>query len=51
MALDFLDDVFLLHLAFETPECILKGFAFLHSNLCQLKYTSNRPKGDLLTLL
>jgi hypothetical protein len=46
MALDFLDDVFLLHLALEAPKCILKGFAVLHSNLCQLKYTSNRPKRD-----
>ena len=40
MTLDFLDDVFGLHLALEAPQGILKGFAFLYSNLCQKKYTS-----------
>jgi hypothetical protein len=41
MALNFLDDVFSLHLAFETAQSILKGFAFLYTNFCQVKYTSN----------
>jgi hypothetical protein len=44
MALDFLDDVFGLHFALEAPQGILKGFAFLYSNLCQEKYTSKRSQ-------
>ncbi len=40
VALDFLDNVFGLHLALKAPQGILKGFAFLNSNLCQEKYTS-----------
>jgi len=44
MALDFLDDVFSLHLAFETAQGILKGFAFLNSNFCQRGYTSKQAK-------
>jgi hypothetical protein len=35
MTLYFLDDVFGLNLALESPQCILKRFAFLYSNLCQ----------------
>jgi hypothetical protein len=41
VTLDFLDDVFGLHLALETAQSILKGFAFLNTNFCQVKYTSN----------
>ena len=41
MPLDFLYDVFLLHLAFEAPQCVLEGFALLNSNFCQ---TPNTPK-------
>jgi hypothetical protein len=44
VALDFLDDVFRLHLALEAPQCVLKGFAFLYSNLCQEKYTSKQSQ-------
>ncbi len=44
MTLDFLDNVFGLHLALEAPQGILKGFAFLYSNLCQEKYTSKRSQ-------
>jgi hypothetical protein len=44
MTLDFLDDVFGLHLALEAPQGILKGFAFLYSNLCQEKYTSKQSQ-------
>jgi len=44
MTLDFLDNVFGLHLAFKAPQGILKGFAFLYSNLCQEKYTSNQSQ-------
>jgi hypothetical protein len=49
VTLDFLDDVFGLHLALKATERILKGFTFLYSNLCQEKYTSQRPsKGYVL---
>ncbi len=44
MTFDFLDDVFSLHLALEAPQGILKGFAFLYSNLCQKKYTSKQSQ-------
>jgi hypothetical protein len=44
MTLDFLDDVFGLHLALKAPQGILKGFAFLYSNLCQEKYTSKQSQ-------
>lgn len=44
VTLDFLDDVFRLHLALKAPQCVLKGFAFLYSNLCQEKYTSKRSQ-------
>jgi len=39
VALDLLDDVFLLHLALESPQCILEGFALLKSDLSQTNYT------------
>jgi hypothetical protein len=42
MTLYFLDNVFGLHLALEASQGILKGFAFLYSNLCQEKYTSKQ---------
>ena len=42
VTLDFLDNVFGLHLALKAPQGILKGFAFLYSNLCQEKYTSKQ---------
>ncbi len=35
VALYFLDDVFRLHFALKTAECIFKGFAFLDTNFCQ----------------
>jgi hypothetical protein len=44
VTLDFLDNVFSLHLALEAPQSILKGFAFLYSNLCQEKYTSKQSQ-------
>ena len=44
VTLDFLDNVFSLHLALEAPQGILKGFAFLYSNLCQEKYTSKQSQ-------
>jgi hypothetical protein len=47
VALDFLDNVFGLHLALETAQSILKGFAFLNSNLCQRKTPPNGPNRDI----
>jgi len=44
VTLDFLDDVFRLHLALEASQRVLKGFAFLYSNLCQEKYTSKQSQ-------
>ena len=46
VTLDFLDNVFRLHLAFETSQGVLKGFAFLYSNLCQENTPPNIPNGD-----
>ena len=44
VTLDFLDNVFSLHFALEATQGILKGFAFLYSNLCQEKYTSKQSQ-------
>ena len=44
VTLDFLDNVFRLHFALEASQCVLKGFAFLYSNLCQEKYTSKQSQ-------
>jgi hypothetical protein len=41
VTLDFLDDVFLLHLALETAERILERLAFLYADFCQIE---NTPK-------
>jgi hypothetical protein len=49
VALDFLDNVFSLHLALEAPQGILKGFAFLYSNLCQEKYTSKQSQSGIVS--
>jgi len=44
VTLDFLDNVFSLHFSLEATQGILKGFAFLYSNLCQEKYTSKQSQ-------
>jgi hypothetical protein len=49
VTLDLLDNVFGLHLALETAQRILKGFAFLHSNFCHWKNTSKRAQLAVLT--
>jgi hypothetical protein len=41
MLLDFLDDVFLLHLALETAQSVLQGFAFLDDDFSHVKFTPN----------
>jgi hypothetical protein len=46
VTLDFLDNVFSLHLALEAAKGILKGFALLYSNLCQEKTPPNSPNRD-----
>jgi hypothetical protein len=47
VTLDFLDDVFRLHLTLETAQSILQGLAFLHTNFCQVKYTSQPAKSAI----
>ena len=44
VTLDFLDNVFSLHFALKAAQGILKGLAFLNSNLCQKKYTSKQSR-------
>lgn len=39
MSLHFLDDVFLLHFALETPQGILQRLTLLQSNFRQIRYT------------
>jgi hypothetical protein len=36
---DFLDDVFLLHLALEPPQSIFQGLTFLNTDFGHLKFT------------
>src|SRR5580692_309805 len=39
--LDFLDDIFLLHLALETTQCIFQRFAFLDNDFSHFTFTPN----------
>src|SRR5439155_14829549 len=41
MLLDFLDDVFLLHLALETPQCVFQRLTFLDDDFSHLTFTPN----------
>ena len=50
MAFDFLDDVFLLYLAFETTQGILKRFTFLNPDLCQTRYTPTLVRLDCVVI-
>lgn len=43
MTLDLFDNVFGLHLALKATQGIFKRFAFLNSNLCQLKHPQPFP--------
>jgi len=45
VALYLLDNVFLLHLAFESSQSVLEGFSLLKSHLCQ---TYTPPDSSLL---
>ncbi len=49
VTLDFLDNVFRLHLTLKASQCVLKGFAFLYSNLCQEKYTSKHSQSGFIS--
>jgi len=44
VALDLLDNVFLLHLALEPTQSVLEGFSLLKSNFCQTDTPPN-PSG------
>src|SRR5437660_4583419 len=44
VALDLLDNVFLLHLALEAAQSVLEGFPLLKSYFCQT-YTPPNPSG------
>ena len=44
VSLDLLDNVFLLHLALETSQCVLEGFTLLKPYFCQT-YTPPNPSG------
>ena len=44
VALDLLDNVFLLHLALEPPQCILEGLTLLKPYFCQT-YTPPNSSG------
>jgi len=44
VSFDLLDNVFLLHLALETSQCVLEGFTLLKPYLCQT-YTPPNPSG------
>jgi len=44
VALDLLDNVFLLHLALETAQCVLERFSLLKSYFCQTDTPPN-PSG------
>ena len=50
VALDLLNYVFLLHLALEAPQCILKGLALLQSDFCQRNYTPKLVQWDCIVI-
>jgi len=50
VALDLLNYVFLLHLALEAAQCILKGLALLQSDFCQRNYTPKLVQWDCIVI-
>jgi hypothetical protein len=50
VALDLLDNVFLLHFALEAAQCILEGFTLLQSDLCQRNYTPKLAQLDSIVI-
>jgi hypothetical protein len=47
VALDLLDNVFLLHLTLKTAQSVLEGFALLKPYFCQLTHPQTRPVGPI----
>ena len=45
VALNLLDNVFLLHLALESAQSVLEGFALLKPDFCQRQHPQTRPDG------
>ncbi len=50
VTLDLLDDVFLLHLAFEAAQSILEGFTLLKPDFCQNRYTPRLVQMDRIVI-
>jgi hypothetical protein len=50
VTLDLLNNVFLLHLALEAAQCILKGLALLQSDFCQRNYTPKLVQVDWIVI-
>ena len=50
VALDLLNNVFLLHLALEAAQCIFKGLALLQSDFCQRNYTPKLVQWDCIVI-
>jgi hypothetical protein len=50
VALDLLNNVFLLHFALKAAQCILEGLALLQSNLCQRNNTPKLVQMDSLVI-
>jgi hypothetical protein len=48
MLLDFLDDVFLLHLALETAQSVLQRFTFLDDDFSHVIFTPNPVRIGIL---
>ncbi len=48
MLLDFLDDVFLLHLAFEATQSVLQRFTFLDDDFSHVMFTPNPVRIGIL---
>ena len=50
MALDLLDNIFLLHLALEPAQCIFERFTLLQSDFCQRNYTPKLAQLDSIVI-
>jgi len=50
VALNLLNNVFLLHFALEAAQCILKGLALLQSDFCQRNYTPKLVQWDCIVI-
>jgi hypothetical protein len=50
VALDLLNNVFLLHFALEAAQCILEGLALLQSDFCQRNNTPKLVQSDCIVI-